>query len=161
MQLNILPFLCYHNSMNNRLSHILRLLYYWLPPILLMITIFILSSQQRVTVSDTKHVDFIIFKGLHVIEYGLMYLLWFRAFYSIKHKLTSRQLYLYPAIISFLFALSDEFHQTFVPTRQGHIRDIFIDLIGIFCAFLYTKVHFGIVEKFQKPKIKQSNEKNN
>ncbi|MCK5761950.1 MAG: VanZ family protein [Candidatus Izimaplasma sp.] len=33
-------------------------------------------------------------------------------------------------LISFLYAISDEIHQTFVPGRAGQIYDVLIDLIG-------------------------------
>jgi len=35
---------------------------------------------------------------------------------------------------SFLYALSDEWHQSFVPTRQASIADLISDAVGIILA---------------------------
>ena len=34
-------------------------------------------------------------------------------------------------IFCFLYACSDEYHQTFVPGRSGELRDVFVDLAGV------------------------------
>jgi len=45
--------------------------------------------------------------------------------------------------LAMLYGMTDEFHQTFVPTRTGQPRDVLIDLIGITCVmiFLYKRQH--------------------
>jgi VanZ family protein len=47
-------------------------------------------------------------------------------------------------IIGCLFALSDEFHQSFVPGRTSEIGDIIADCLGIGMAVL---VYWGIIDK--------------
>jgi len=42
-------------------------------------------------------------------------------------------------ILSFLWAVIDEVHQLFVPTRDGKIRDILIDTMGILFALYLVK----------------------
>ncbi len=116
-----------------------RTLFYWLPPLLWMTLIFILSSQQRVSVSDITSVNFIFFKSLHIIEYAILFMLLFRALYK-ERKLPSHKALLYAMIIAIIYGVSDELHQMFVPTREGSPRDIVIDTIGIFCSFMYTKL---------------------
>lgn len=39
--------------------------------------------------------------------------------------------------ISIIYALSDEFHQIFVPFRNASIQDILIDTIGIFLSTIF------------------------
>ena len=39
-----------------------------------------------------------------------------------------------------LFAISDEFHQSFVPGRTASFMDIGLDLIGIFCGLAVLKI---------------------
>ena len=34
-------------------------------------------------------------------------------------------------VFCFLYACSDEFHQTFVPGRSGEVRDVFVDMAGV------------------------------
>ncbi|MCP4425990.1 MAG: VanZ family protein, partial [Chloroflexi bacterium] len=44
--------------------------------------------------------------------------------------------YLYAFIITVLYAVSDEFHQTFVPGRGGRLPDVLIDALGGLTALL-------------------------
>ena len=42
-------------------------------------------------------------------------------------------------ILSLIYAVTDEIHQTFVPTREGRFRDVIIDLIGILIMYTFIK----------------------
>lgn len=120
----------------------------WGPAIALMVIIFFLSSRQRVSVSDVYTINFIVFKSLHVIEYAILYFLMLRGFYrTLSHK-NMKKIYLYAAICTLLYAVSDELHQTVVPTRTGSVRDIFIDSIGILLCFQYTKTNLAKLKIF-------------
>jgi len=116
----------------------------WLPPILWMGLIFFLSSRPRVVVSETYIVNFLIFKFLHVVEYALLYFLLFRGFNSLSKKRFSRdEKFIFPIFLSILYAVTDEIHQTFVPTREGKIRDVLIDTGGILLLYSYIKIKYG------------------
>lgn len=122
------------------MKKLINLLYYWFPPLIWMVFIFVFSSRTRISMTHEYVTDFIIFKSLHMIEYATLYFLTFRAFNSLSSshiKPFSRMLY--PLIISFLYAISDEFHQTFISTREGTPRDVIIDSIGIFLMYIYIK----------------------
>jgi len=122
-------------------------LFYWLPPISLMTIIFFLSSRQSISVGKSYEVNFVTFKSMHILEYALMFFLLFRAYYrsfTIKNKSI---LFFLAIITTLIYAAFDEFHQTFVPTRSGAIRDIGIDSIGILLSFLYTKIHLAKLVK--------------
>lgn len=122
---------------------------YWLPPIIWMTIIFVMSSRQRISLADTEVENFLIFKSLHVIEYAILYILLFRAtFKSFTKKISNQSIFTIAIISSILYAVSDELHQTFVPTRQGAIRDIFIDTIGILLAFSYTKMYLNKLKRY-------------
>jgi len=41
-------------------------------------------------------------------------------------------------LLSYIYAISDEFHQSFIPGRSGLLRDTFIDLGGIALAYIIT-----------------------
>lgn len=88
--------------------------------------IFFFSSQPRVAVTQEPFFNFLFFKTLHLGEYGILFLLWQRALKG-RSELA--------ALCSFLYALSDEWHQRFVPTREGCWRDVFIDALGILIAW--------------------------
>lgn len=125
-----------------------KVFFYWLPPIIWMIFIFYLSSQKRISVTQRYVFDFVIFKALHMIEYSILYFLFFRAFYSInKNGFSLQKKTFYPVILSIFYAVVDEVHQTFVPTREGKIRDVIIDSIGIFLIYIYIKKNFSFIKK--------------
>jgi len=130
------------------MKHLSRLIYYWLPPLIWMTIIFYLSSRTRIITINEYIVSFIIFKTLHVIEYGLLYFLTFRAFYSLSDKKINRQKkFILPLIISILYAVSDEIHQKFVPSREGRIRDILIDSLGVYLMYIYIKNNLKSLRK--------------
>lgn len=125
-----------------------NLVLYWIPPILWMGFIFFLSSQQRVSVTHTYVADFTIFKSLHMIEYAILYFLFFRAVYATGgNAITKKQKLIYPIILSVLFAISDEAHQLFTPTREGQIKDVIIDSVGILLMYEYVKRNLEIIKK--------------
>ncbi len=115
-----------------------NIIIYWIPPLALMILIFYLSSRESLSVSDKYFFNFLFFKSLHVIEYGLLFLLLLRALHKTTHYSLRKSLFI-AFLISFFYAISDEVHQTFVPTREGRPRDVFIDTIGIASVFLVIK----------------------
>lgn len=121
--------------------------YSWLPAIACMAFIFYLSSRQSLKVADEYVLNFLFFKSLHLIEYAVLYLLVFRAVYTINGLELKSKFYISIAV-AIMYALSDELHQTFVPTREGTIRDVFIDTVGILLAFTYTKYNLPFLKKF-------------
>lgn len=108
----------------------------WLPVIIWAGAIFWLSSIPNLKTG--LEYDFILRKVAHVVEYSILTLLLYRAF---KGSCTMGILYsfVYPASISFLYAVSDEFHQSFVPGRSAAVRDVLIDSIGIVGFYIMHK----------------------
>ena len=114
----------------------MKRIYAWVPLLLWMSIIFFLSSRSRVQISQEESVNFLIFKTLHIIEYGLLYLLVYRAI-RFECPRNSRFFWLYAAfVVSVLYAGSDEIHQTLIPTREGRARDVIIDGIGIILSWV-------------------------
>jgi VanZ family protein len=117
-----------------------RIVYVWGPAIMVMVLIFTFSSRQGISVSEELAVDFIVLKGAHIIMYAILYFLLFRAFYlNAHHTKRDPPPYIVPLIVAVVYGMSDEIHQTFVPTREGHIRDVFIDAIGIYIMYTLIK----------------------
>ena len=86
---------------------------------------------------------FIVRKTAHFSEYFILYLLSYNVFrYYVKDKKYSIYLILFVA----LYAVSDEFHQEFIPGRGPAIRDVLIDTSGGVFAYivmnLFTKFKF-------------------
>lgn len=85
--------------------------------------------------------DFLVKKGGHMLGYGLLALAYLYAF-----KLSPTKLKI-AWVLAFLYAISDEFHQTFVLGRQGSWMDIAIDSIGATIALLWAKKKISFQKK--------------
>ena len=105
---------------------------YWLPVVIWMGVIFIFSSRQKVEVSDTYAINFLFFKTLHVLEYSFLMMFMFRAVANTIGKSYGWVAF----VICILYAVSDEIHQRFVPTREGRLRDVIIDSGGILLSWI-------------------------
>ncbi|MGL4981126.1 MAG: VanZ family protein [Fusobacteriaceae bacterium] len=84
---------------------------------------------------DGEHmgmISLIVRKTAHMTEYFLLTLSIYRYLLSIEKE----RIYIYSGLIAFLYACSDEFHQTFIPGRAGMFRDVLVDSVGIFVALL-------------------------
>jgi VanZ family protein len=99
----------------------------WAPAILWMGVIFAFS--QHANIETGLSCDFTVKKNAHFFEYGLLA----AAFYHALGGSWRR----YRAVIAHkawalatLYAVSDEFHQWFVPTRTATPRDVVIDSLG-------------------------------
>jgi VanZ family protein len=109
---------------------------YWLPLLAWMGVIFYFSSRQRVSVSPEYFLNFLFFKTLHVLEYAMMFFLSYRAFGTTTRSDPRLWRYALAYMFVILYAVSDEIHQTFVPTREGRLRDVIIDALGAIIAWL-------------------------
>lgn len=95
----------------------------YLPPLFWMAFIFFLSSIPHLQATSDPFWNFVTRKSAHIMEYGLLAVLIYRA-------LGFKKAYL-AILIALVYSLSDEYHQTFVPQRSGHLSDIIYDLTGI------------------------------
>lgn len=101
----------------------------WLAAICWMAVIFVFSSIPGLRSPLEALFDFIIRKLAHVGEYATLTFLLARALRL--HGFSPGRVALMAMCVSVLYAISDEFHQTFVPGRNGVERDVVIDSIGI------------------------------
>ena len=89
-------------------------------------------------------IQFVIRKGAHVSEYAILSILFQRALYRGQSGLNRSWKAL--AVLSFFlsasYAITDEFHQHFVSSRQGSIWDVLLDscgaAIGLFLAWCHA-----------------------
>ncbi|MFY8052967.1 MAG: VanZ family protein [Armatimonadaceae bacterium] len=72
--------------------------------------------------------DFVIRKIAHVTEYAVLSLLVSRSL-AVRQETPTKQRVL-ATIIASLYALSDEFHQSFVPSRGATYTDVMWDTLG-------------------------------
>jgi VanZ family protein len=117
-----------------------------------MALIFYLSSQSNLP--NFQDYELPVKKGAHLMVYALLYFLLFRAFHA-RNQVRGHSLsrtYAYPALISLLYAISDEIHQSFVPFRTASFRDVIIDCVGIFLMYLALRRDIPFFGRFlRKP----------
>jgi len=69
-------------------------------------------------------------KSGHVTEYFILGILLFRAFRGGSKELRNVRWAFSSLLVVVLYAASDEFHQSFVPTRTASLVDVGIDTLG-------------------------------
>ena len=104
----------------------------WLPPIVLMAVIFLLSAQPSLD-TGLGLIDTIGRKLVHFAEYALLCFLWWR---PLSRSMPPRRAILLAFLISSAYAATDELHQSFVDGRHGTPLDWAIDTAGAALAAL-------------------------
>ena len=126
----------------------LKFLKYWLPIILWVGMIFFLSSRPGLKSGLEWPYDFILRKGAHIAEFAILFLLFERALknYFMPPSLAplsgvsegllflqkAKKALLWAFVLTILYAISDEYHQTFIVQRVGSPTDVAIDCLGVF-----------------------------
>ncbi|MEO2075939.1 MAG: VanZ family protein [Bacillus sp. (in: firmicutes)] len=82
------------------------------------------------TQDEIEGVNLIIRKATHVTVFGIL------AFLLFKSLEIYRLSYISAWILTFLYAISDEYHQSFMPGRGPSFRDVLIDSSGALLALL-------------------------
>jgi VanZ family protein len=131
------------------------LLKYWAPPIIWMSMIFWFSTDMfsgdntgsllwkvvsfiypGVTQELFDSIHFYVRKAGHLTEYAVLALLLFRAFRSGAQERWRPRWALPSLLVVFLYALLDEYHQTFTRHRTGSVYDSLIDTSGALTALV-------------------------
>jgi hypothetical protein len=95
------------------------------PPLALMALIFLLSAQHNLD-SGAGLWGLLLRKAGHIVVFGLLWLLLWRAFGYERPGIA--------LAIAVAYAASDELHQHFVSGRDGTTRDVLIDTAGMLVA---------------------------
>lgn len=92
--------------------------------------IFTFSAQSSLPSPDQRWLNLLLKKGAHFLVFGgLASLIW--------HALAWREHgWSWALALTFLYACSDEFHQSFVPNRHPSPIDVLIDTAGAITALL-------------------------
>lgn len=110
-----------------------RRLLFFLPPLLYMGLIFFLSSRPAPEFFQGWPMYWGL-KSVHLGEYGLLALLWVVTLLR-GTILPLRHLYPLCVLLTFLWGVSDEWHQAFVPGRTASLDDVLTDLVAaVLCA---------------------------
>ncbi len=116
-----------------------------------MIDILVKNYNNLPTLDQIKiHDDFsfVIRKLAHYTEYfilGILLLLTMKSFF--KKEII---IYINSSLIGIIYAISDEFHQSFIDSRTPAIMDVFIDSIGLLTAIFLIGIICNILVKDEK-----------
>jgi VanZ family protein len=105
-----------------------KFLKYWGIVVLWMGIIFTFSAIPNLKTELEQ--DFLLRKIAHMVEFGILTFLLYRAIKNNGYK--NNKAIIYSLIIALFYAFSDELHQLFVRGRHCSLKDVAIDSIGIF-----------------------------
>lgn len=111
-----------------------RFLSLWLPVAAWCFLIFYLSGVPSLG-TGWGIWDLILRKGAHMTEYAVLFLLMNRALSGTLGR-SSAAITGTALIAAVLYAVSDEYHQSFVPGRVASAVDVLIDSAGAACGLL-------------------------
>jgi len=109
-----------------------RLCFYVLPLFLYMLLIFVLSSISRYP--EILPWLFSLDKFIHTIEYYILGYLLMRVFVTSPRSVFTGAPAVFAIVFGMLHAISDEWHQSFVPGRHASLYDVLFDIVGIVLA---------------------------
>lgn len=123
----------YQNKKINRLT--LPPWFYWVLLVIWMILIFLFSHQPALPKLPSGIADLLLKKSAHATAYAILMGLWWQAIKTVRPS-SPTTLWLSLGL-TLLYAISDEWHQTFIPGRNGQITDVFIDLGGALLMLVF------------------------
>jgi VanZ family protein len=101
----------------------------YLPFLFWLITIFALSAYPKAIIPQSRYISWD--KIAHLVEYAILgYLASRAAYFSGSRFLYSRWLWI-GVLFGIIYAISDEYHQLYVPGRIGSPYDVVADSIGV------------------------------
>ena len=118
------------------MSKALQILLRWLPALLVMLMIFLFSAHPASELPRFDWADRIVKKGGHMVGYGLLAL----SYWQVSRFRQGKQWIAW--CFAVLYAITDEFHQSFVPGRNASIWDVLIfdNLGALISLWLFTIV---------------------
>lgn len=112
-------------------------IYDQLPAILWALLIFVASSIPNITLPDLDFVPSD--KAIHLVVYFILCSLVYRALlYQDRFPRLAKWSIACTVLLSIVYGVSDEFHQSFVPNRDASMYDLAADSIGAFLFLGYS-----------------------
>jgi VanZ family protein len=134
-----------------------RLCKYWLPLILWMALIFSASTNLGSPHNTSsffrpfmnwlfpgmpedmlEHIHHVVRKTAHFVEYAFLGVLVWRAVHGDPAfaSFSPRRRFWFALLLCMFYASTDEFHQSFVPSREAAVQDVLLDTCGSAFALL-------------------------
>jgi VanZ family protein len=105
--------------------------------------------DPQISIATILSIHFALRKLGHLIEYGIFAVLLWRALRSTLTSIRTTAIVGLVFFASLTFAVSDEFHQSFVPTRTASVRDVMIDVCGALVGLLICWI-FGRARRAER-----------
>lgn len=90
---------------------------------------------------DREILHFFLRKGAHFTAYFILGALLMIALANNNRDM--RKVFYQGLLIAVIYAITDEFHQTFIPGRAGQVQDVLIDTAGAATALTLGRFHFA------------------
>lgn len=99
-----------------------------------------MPEEDRIRLQEK--ISFPVRKGAHLSEYAVLgALMTVTAAFWRREETNTRTTQVLPVLgAGFLYAVSDEMHQAFVPGRSGEPRDVLIDTFGVLIGICIVRV---------------------
>lgn len=125
-----------------------KLILAWGPAVVWMGVIFFLSSRSTLPTLPRIVPDWAVKKSGHFIEYAILAMLLWRA---LRPTVPRSSPVTWAFALTALYALSDEWHQTYVPGRHGRLTDVVIDSAGALVGLV--AVHLWYLGRNRAPAV--------
>jgi VanZ family protein len=107
-----------------------KVLLYWAPVLVYAAAIFYFSSLSKPDEELPAFMRDLSDKLLHVVEYGILGGLWYRAFRWASGPRIATSAVLLAVMAGSIYGMTDEVHQAFVPMRETSVLDWIADTVG-------------------------------
>ena len=87
---------------------------------------------------------------LHALGYSFLCVLVFWALHERIDVSNGRGGYSLPILITVLYGISDEFHQSFVPARDSEIKDVVSDSVGAMLGIVFVIILGRAISSFRR-----------
>ena len=125
-------------------SALMRFAVFRLPALAYMGFIFYTSSGPITSPTFNAIPDYY----LHSLGYSLLCVLLFWALHEGFDVSKGRGGYSVPILLTVLYGISDEFHQSFVPARDSEVKDVISDSIGAMLGILFIIIGRQVISAF-------------
>lgn len=104
------------------------------------------EAEERNKISET--LNHIVRKTAHFCEYALLCACF--ALHLAVWKRRGKRLFLLPVLLSCFYAITDEFHQLFIPGRAGLLKDVLLDTSGAAVGALFFLAILTLFEHWKE-----------
>jgi len=109
------------------------------------------SEANKSTIKEQqvkeKRLDYLLRKNAHAFMYMILALLVSSVFFMYNKR--GKNTIVYILFICLFYAVTDEFHQSFVPERTSAVSDVLVDLGGALIGLIYFYLaYYKIYERY-------------